>query len=144
MEKYCPIISETVDTKLIKVNASFVLTILVLSVATPWNWLIYIVTADFAIRVFLGIKNSPVCMVIRKSMKVMDIKQHKVNAGPKKLASKFGLVFSLMIIGFQLLNFPIVATSITAIFIILTALEVFFSYCLVCTIYPYLNRIGIK
>ena len=144
MEKYCPIITETVDTKLIKVNASFVLIILIISIATPWTWLIYIVAADFAIRVFFGVKRSPVCMIIRNSMNVMNIKQHKVNAGPKKLASKFGLAFSIIIITFQILNLPLIATAFTAIFITLTSLEVFFSYCLVCAIYPYLNKVGIK
>ena len=144
MEKYCPIITETVDTKLIKANAAFVLITLILSAVTPWTWLVYIVASDFAIRVFFGVKRSPVCMIIRNSMNIMNIKQHKVNAGPKKLASKFGFVFSLMIIAFQLLNLPIVALIITSIFIILTSLEVFFSYCLVCSIYPYLNKIGIK
>jgi len=144
MEKYCPIITETVDTKLIKTNALFVLVTLILSIATPWNWLIYIVTIDFSIRVFLGVKNSPVCMVIRKSMHIMNIKQHRVNAGPKKLASKFGLAFSVIIISLDLMQFPIFALVFTLIFIILTSLEVFFSYCLVCSIYPYLNKIGIK
>ncbi len=144
MEKYCPIITETVDTKLIKANAAFVLITLILSAVTPWTWLIYVVASDFAIRVFFGVKRSPVCIIIRNSMNIMNIKQHKVNAGPKKLASKFGFVFSLMIIAFQLLNLPMAALAITSMFIILTSLEVFFSYCLVCSIYPYLNKIGIK
>jgi len=144
MEKYCPIITETVDTKLIKMNALFVLVFLVLSLILQMPELIYIVSIDFMIRVFFGVKNSPVCKVIKSSLKIMNVKQYKVNAGPKKLASKFGLVFSLLILLFQLLNYPLIAISITVLFIILTSLEVFFSYCLVCTIYPYLNKIGVK
>jgi len=144
MEKYCPIVTETVDTKLIKMNATFVLLVLILSLVLQIPSLVYIVALDFAIRVFFGIKNSPVCKIIRASLKVMDVKQHRVNAGPKKLASKFGLVFSVLIILFQILGYPMLAMSITALFIVLTSLEVFFSYCLVCAIYPYLNRIGIK
>ncbi len=142
MEKYCPIISETVDIHLIKANASFVLAALVLSLF--FNWLILVIAIDFAIRVFLGVKNSPLCMIIRKSLNAMNVKQHKVNAGPKKLASKFGFVFSLIIIALNILNLPIAVISVTSIFIVLTSLEVFFSFCLVCEIYPYLNKIGIK
>jgi len=144
MEKYCPIIRETVDIKLIKMNAALVLLILMLSIILQIPNLVFIVAIDFAIRVFFGIKNSPVCKIIRVSLKVMDVKQHRVNAGPKKLASKFGLVFSVLIILFQIFGYPMLAISITALFIVLTSLEVFFSYCLVCAIYPYLNRIGIK
>lgn len=142
MEKYCPIISETVDTHLIKANAAFVLGTLILSLF--YKWLIVLVALDFTIRVFFGMKNSPLCMVIRKSLNAMNIKQHKVNAGPKKLASKFGFAFSLIIISLNLLNLPIAVISVTSIFIILTGLEVFFSFCVVCTIYPYLNKIGLS
>lgn len=142
MEKYCPIISETVDTHLIKANAAFVLVTLVFSLF--YNWLILIVALDFAIRVFFGVKNSPLCMVIRKSLNAMNVKQHKVNAGPKKLASKFGFAFSLIIIALNILNLPIAAIAVTTIFITLTALEVFFSFCVVCLVYPYLNKIGLS
>jgi len=144
MEKFCPIVTETVDTKIIKMNAAFVLIVLILSLVIQTPSLVYIVALDFTIRVFFGIKNSPVCKIIRVSLNVMNVKQHRVNAGPKKLASKFGLVFSFLIIMFYTLNYPIIAMSVTVIFIVLTSLEVFFSYCLVCAIYPYLNRIGIK
>jgi len=144
MEKFCPIVTERIDTKLIKTNALFVLTTLMLSVLSPLNWLIFVVAADFFIRVFFGVKNSPVCMIITKSMKIMNVKQHYINAGPKKLAAKFGLLFSIIIIVFQFLGFDVAALIFTLVFILLTSLEVFFNYCLVCSIYPYLNKIGIK
>ncbi len=144
MEKYCPITTDMVDVKLIKANATFVLVMLVLSLALQIPFLVYIVSLDFAIRVFFGIKNSPVCRILIKSMSIMNVKQHKVNAGPKKLAAKFGLVFSLLILIFNLFELPMAAMAVTCLFILLTGLEVFFSYCLVCSLYPYLNRIGIK
>ena len=144
MEKFCPIVTERVDTTLIKTNALFVMTVLILSAISPLNWLIFVVAIDFFIRVFFGVKNSPVCMAISKSMKIMNVKQHYINAGPKKLAAKFGLTFSVLIIALQLLGFNIAALVFTLIFILLTSLEVFFNYCLVCSIYPYLNKIGIK
>ena len=144
MEKYCPIISERIDARLIKTNASFVLTLLILSIVTPLNWLRYVVEVDFTIRVFFGVKNSPVCRIIISSLKVFNVKQHLVNAGPKKLAAKFGLAFSFLIIGLEFLGFHGSAVILTLIFILLTSLEVFYGFCLVCIIYPYINKIGIK
>ena len=144
MEKYCPIISERIDTRLIKTNASFVLILLTLSIVTPMNWLIFVVGTDFAIRVFFGVKNSPVCKIIISSLKVFNVKQHLVNAGPKKLAAKFGLAFSFLIIGLEYMGFHGSAVIFTLIFILLTSLEVFYGFCLVCKIYPYMNKIGIK
>jgi hypothetical protein len=106
--------------------------------------LIYIVAIDFAIRVFFGVKYSPVCKLIRKSLDVINVGQHKVNAGPKKIAAKFGLMFSVLIIGFELLAWNNMSNGLTVFFIVATSLEAFFSFCLVCKIYPYFNKIGIK
>ena len=144
MEKYCPIISETVDSKLIRINAFFILITLVIYFLSPFKWTIYIVAADFLIRVLFGIKYSPVCKTIRYSLDIAKVEPYKVNAGPKKIASRFGLTFSLMIIIFQLTNLETAGEIVTVIFIIATGLEAFVNFCLVCKIYPYLNKIGIK
>ena len=144
MVEYCPIVNERVDTKLIRINAFFVLSALLFFFFTPLKWLIYIVAIDFVIRVFFGVKHSPVCKIIRKSLDIISVEQHKVNAGPKKVAAKFGLAFSILIIISELLGWQILSSGITIFFILATALEVFFSFCLVCKIYPYLNKVGIK
>jgi len=144
MEKYCPIISETVDSKLIRINAFFILLTLVIYFLSPYKWTIYIVAIDFLIRVLFGMRNSPVCKTIRYSLDIAKIEPNNVNAGPKKIASRFGLTFSLLIIAFQLLNFEIANEVVSVIFIVATGLEAFINFCLVCKIYPYLNKIGIK
>ncbi len=144
MEKYCPIVSETVDSKLIRVNAFLILVTLVFFFLSPYKWTIYIVAIDFLIRVLFGMRNSPVCKAIQYSFNIVKIEPYKVNAGPKKIASRFGLTFSLLIIAFQILNLQIASEIVTIIFIIATGLEAFVNFCLVCKIYPYLNKIGIK
>ena len=144
MEKYCPIVSETVDSKLIRINALFVLITLVFYFLSPFKWIIFIVFFDFLIRVLFGIKYSPVCKTIRYSLDVVKIEPYKVNAGPKKIASKFGLFFSILIISFQFLDFELANEIVTVFFIIATSLEAFLDFCMVCKIYPYLNRIGIR
>lgn len=144
MEKYCPIVSETVDSKLIRINAFLILVTLVFFFLSPYKWTIYVVAVDFLIRVLFGMRNSPVCKVIQYSMDIAKIEPYKVNAGPKKIASRFGLTFSLLIIIFQLFNIEIASEVVTVIFIIATGLEAFVDFCLVCKIYPYLNKIGIR
>jgi len=144
MEKYCPIVSETVDSKLIRINAFLILVTLMFFFLSPYKWPIYVVAVDFLIRVLFGMRNSPVCKAIQYSMDIAKIEPYKVNAGPKKIASRFGLTFSLLIIIFQLLNIEIAGDVVTVIFIIATGLEAFVDFCLVCKIYPYLNKIGIR
>lgn len=144
MEKYCPIISETVDSKLIRVNAFFILVTLIFYFLSPFSWAIYIVAIDFLIRVIFGMKYSPVCKTIRYALDIAKIEPYKVNAGPKRIASRFGLTFSMLIIIFQILNFELATEIVTVVFIVATGLEAFLNFCLVCKIYPYLNIIGIK
>ncbi len=144
MEKYCPIISETVDSKLIRINAFFILVTLMFYFLSPYKWTIYIVAIDFLIRVIFGMKYSPVCKVIQHSLNIAKVEPYRVNAGPKKIASRFGLTFSLLIISFQLFNMEIANEIVTVVFIIATGLEAFVNFCMVCKIYPYLNKLGIR
>ena len=143
MVEYCPIVKEKVDEKLIRINAMFIFSLLVLYNFMHIDWLIFVIVADFAIRVFWGVRNSPVCKMIKHGLNIVGTKQYLVNAGPKKLASKVGFLFSVLIILFQFLEYDIAKYIVSFVFLIATFLEVFFKFCLVCRIYPYLNKLGL-
>jgi hypothetical protein len=143
MEKCCPINTELVDSKLIRLNAAVIFFILVLFIFTKKDLLIYYVLADFLIRVIFGFRFSPVCIAIRYSLNLMKVEPNKINAGPKKLAAKFGLVFSLLTTVFFIADYKISCLIIVTLFAIATGLEAFFDFCMVCKIYPYLKKLGL-
>ena len=140
MVEYCPITQERVDEKVIRINAFFVFSLIVAYAISGFNLLMYIVLVDFAIRVFLGVKNSPVCKTIKYGLHISGANQDLINAGPKKLASKVGLIFSVLIVLFQTFDMEIAKNIVLYMFIAATFLEVFFKFCLVCKMYPYLDK----
>jgi len=144
MEQYCPIVNERVDEKLVRLNSSIVFAGLLIFVFTPAKWIIVPIFADFAIRVFMGVKRSPICNGLKYVLDVMDAKPHLTNAGPKKFAAKMGL-FLMTLVGVLLL-FQFYAASNIVAFISLIAIgaEAFFGYCVACKIYNVLLSMGVK
>ena len=60
---------------------------------TPFKEIIFLTTLDFIVRVLFSVKYSPICTVIKFSLKTLNIQTHMVNAGPKKFAAKIGFIF---------------------------------------------------
>jgi len=128
----CPISLKQVDKNLIKLYSSFVLLILILSLFLSCKIGIYLITLDFGIRVLSGIKYSPLCIFLTKSLKITAIKPVLVDSGRKKIAAQIGLILSILISSSYLLNYPIIAILFTTLFIFAIAIDLIFDYCLAC------------
>jgi len=128
----CPISYSQVDKHLIKAYSSTVLIILLITAITGNHIGMYLITIDFIIRVFVGIKYSPLCNVLTKSLQISAIKPFLINAGTKKIAAYVGLVFCVFICGFHWLGFSSAAFVFTVLFTIAIGLDLIFDYCLAC------------
>ena len=136
----CPVSYEQVDKHLIKAYSSIVLFVLLFTLLTGHYWLMYLITLDFIIRVFAGIKYSPLCKFLTSSMKQTRIKPLLVNAGTKKIAAQVGLFFCLSICLFHLLGWQLPAMLFLMMFITAISLDLLFDYCLACKMQSiYLN-----
>ena len=128
----CPVSFEQVDKKLVKVYSSFILAILVLSLFMDCKIGIYFITVDFLIRVFIGIKYSPLCIIVTKSMKIAKIQPLLIDSGRKKIAAYVGLLFSVLISITFIFDYYLISKILTSIFIFAISLELIFDYCLAC------------
>ena len=128
----CPISLDQVDKNLIKLYSSFVLAVLVVALLTPFKIGIYLITIDFIIRVFIGIKYSPLCMVLTKSLKIVAIKKVLIDSGRKKIAAQVGLMFSVLISISYIMGYAIIANVLALFFISAISLDLVFNYCLAC------------
>ena len=137
INKSCPLDFKKVDKNIIRLNALIIFSLLLLFVLTGSTVILMIVLIDFIIRVFFGLKYSPFCFCIKRLLHLTGIKPHKINAGSKKFAAKIGLIFSLMITVFMLLNMPVATKIIAVIFLIASGMDVFFDFCIACKLYPY-------
>ncbi len=143
MQESCPIVNERVDEKLIRLNGLVVFIGLFVFVFFSYKWLILFVTADFAIRVFFGVKNSPLCHILKFTLNLSHSKPHLINAGPKKFAAKIGLTLTSMLSLLFIFNFVEAGQILGIVSLIAVGSEVFFNYCVACKIYNLLQKIGI-
>ena len=138
--KSCPINYQQVDKHLIKLYSTIVLLVLIITLLTGNHLGIYLITIDFMIRVFAGIKYSPLCNILTKLMKVTPLKPLLVNAATKKIAAQVGLLFCVFICVFHLLGFVLLTKIFISLFIFAISLDLFFDYCLACKLQSfYLN-----
>ncbi len=140
VNKSCPIVFKSVDKHIIRVNAIIVFTFLFGFITTGNLMLILMVLGDFVIRVFFGLKYSPICFFIKRGLRLSGVKPHLINAGPKIFAARIGLLFSLLTVATSLLGLTLLSSTIAVVFIIAVGLEAFFNYCLACEIFPYYNK----
>ena len=128
----CPISYSQVDKHLIKAYSSIVFIVLAVSLFLNNHIGLYFIAIDFLIRVFIGIKYSPLCNLLTSAMRVTHIKPALINAGTKKIAAIVGLLFSVMITITIIFSLPIVAKLLTVMFMIAIGLDLLFDYCLAC------------
>ena len=128
----CPISYEQVNKNLIKAYSSIVLIILAYTILTGHYWAMYLIGLDFLIRVFAGIKYSPLCNLLTGMMKITPLKPVLVNAATKKIAAQVGLIFAIGVCTFHLLGYTILSNIFIYMFMFAISLDLVFNYCLAC------------
>ena len=134
----CPISTDRVNSSLTKIYSVFTFSIITIFLFTPVKEIIFVSAVDFIIRIFFGVKYSPICTLIKFGLKVRNVPVHMVNAAPKKFAAKVGMLFTVLISAGVILNIPMLSVISGAIAFVAIGAEVFFDYCLACTIHSYL------
>lgn len=137
----CPISLVSVDSNIARINAFYVGILFTTFLFTLNLILILFLILDFATRIFLPKEYSLLFILSKKTKEILNLKNIKVDAAPKKLAALFGLVFLILILGMQLLNLTLLVYIFSAILLACIFLEVLFSYCLGCEIYHIYKRI---
>jgi hypothetical protein len=136
----CPISLEKIDKHLIKLYSSFVLLLLVLSLILNSGIGIFLITIDFSIRVFIGVKSSPLCIFLTKTLKFTEIKPVLVDSGRKKIAAQIGLLLSILISITYIFDLYIFNILFTSMFVFAIALDLIFDYCLACKIHSLFSK----
>ncbi len=130
--KACPVSYHQVNKNLIKAYSGIVLTVLSYTLLTGQYWAMYLISLDFLIRVFAGIKYSPLCNFLTAILKITPLKPVLVNAASKKIAAQVGLIFTFSICLFHLLGFELVSHLFICMFMFAISLDLIFNYCLAC------------
>ena len=140
INKSCPVVFEQVDKNILKINALIIFSFLLWFVISYNPVFLFLITVDFIIRVFFGLKYSPICFFIKRGLRLSGVQPHLTNAGPKIFAARVGLMFSTLALIFYFSGFPILTIGISLVFLTAVGMDVFFNICVACNLYPYFYK----
>jgi hypothetical protein len=127
----CPISSQKVSGSAARVTG-----LLAVALFTPARWVLALLAVDFAIKVFLRFRFSPLCVVSRLVGRMLRLSPQLVDAAPKRFAAALGLGFSLAGLLFGVaFTLPLAYSVVVGMFAVCAALEGFAGFCVGCTIY---------
>ena len=134
----CPVSKEKTNERLTRLNAFFVVLLAFSSFVFNTPAFLLILLFDFFIRAFTGGKYSPLCMVSRALLKLLNLTEIKIDKAPKIFAARMGFLMTFISTLFFFLNFSIAAIVVAGILVFFATLEFALGVCVGCMIYTYL------
>ncbi len=136
----CPVSNAKADENIVRTSA--ILTVLITAAAVLVNsyLILFLLSADFAIRSFFSGVGSPLKILSNHIAGILNIRNKKsIDAAPKKFAAFLGMTFSLLAGLLLLFQLPIAAMITASILIFCAFLEGVFGFCLGCFVYTILT-----
>ncbi|MBU0721126.1 DUF4395 domain-containing protein [bacterium] len=141
MSYSCPMTFEKVDSNISRLNSLFVSILVITYLITSNIFLLYFLVFDFSIRLFVQKKASPLYLTSQLITVSLKFAEKLTDAGAKRLAAYFGLLFVLLLLLTHLLNLWYLSLGVAVIFLSCSLLDVIFNYCLGCKIYFIVKKI---
>lgn len=141
MSQACPLLFRQVDANISKMSAIAVSSGVIVYLITMQKFILIFIIIDFILRLskYKGI--SPIfrgsCFIKR----ILNLPTRLEDAGAKRLAAVFGLVFSVTMLGFDFLGLILGIWIVAAIFITCVVLDLLFDYCIACKVYSIARKI---
>ena len=135
MAQSCPLVFRQIDGTIARLNALSVFLLLSLFVFVPNPLILVFLGVDFMVRLYGNKGFSPIFQVSKALKKVFGFKEAMTDAGAKRLAAHFGLLFVLLTLAANLAGLTVVMYSVIALFLFCLVLELLFAYCVGCKIY---------
>lgn len=141
MAQACPLLFRQIDGTTARINAVSVTLLVALFLVTSQVLWLYILGCDFMIRLYGSKSYSPIHRISLWVQKVMRLEAKMTDAGAKRLAAHFGLLFTLLLLAGHYLELHAFNTALAALFLLCLTLELLFNYCVGCKIYFIVKKI---
>ena len=135
MSQSCPLAFRQIDGTIARLNALSVFVLLSLFMVAKSPFILIFLGADFMVRLY-GNKNYSLVFLLSKGIKkIVGFKSEMVDAGAKRLAAHFGLLFVALSLASALAGFEVLMQVTVGVFLFCLSLELLFAYCIGCKIY---------
>ncbi len=138
---FCPISFKKIDEHAARLTGFFAVILLAIYIWTGSLLPIVFLVYDFLVR---GLERPSLSLLSQLSKWVLSVFNFKpllINAGPKLFAARVGLIFSLLVLIAELLNWSTAALIITGVFGLCALLEAVAGFCVACKLYPLIYRL---
>lgn len=141
MDTTCPIAFRQIDGTIVRIGAFFISLVVIAYFLTAQIFLLVFLVIDFCIRIYWHKPYSPIFQASRFVKKILTLETDMTDAGAKRLAAQFGLLFSVMLVVEGFFGFDYALYLTAGALLACTALEVLFGYCVGCKIYFVIKKV---
>lgn len=140
MSLSCPLLFRQVDATVSKISTIIVIVFLGIYFLTQWVPVLFFLIIDLAIRLSGYKEHSPIYISAQCIQGILNLPSKMEDAGGKRLAAFFGLIFILGILISHFLEFYTLQIAIAGLFLICALPDILFNYCIACKIYTCTKR----
>jgi hypothetical protein len=141
MYESCPITFHQVDGTLARLSSFFIILSVIVFFSTSFAWILYILIADFLVRLYSNKSYSPIYNLALFTKKILHLKTDMVDGGAKRLAAYFGLTFMILLAFESFFHLRDILYITAGVFLSCAFLEVAFDFCIGCKIYFLIKKV---
>jgi hypothetical protein len=141
MSQACPLLFRQVDASISKISAIIISIAVILYLITMQKVILAFIIIDFFIRLSNHKSYSVVFRFACLIKGILNIQTRLEDAGAKRLAAVFGLVFSIGMMICDIAGLVAGVWFIAFIFLACIVLDLCFDYCIACKVYSIARRI---
>lgn len=140
MSLSCPLLFRQVDATVSKISTTIVIGFLGVYFMTVWVPILFFLILDLVVRLSGHKEYSPIYISAQCLQGFMNLPVKMEDAGGKRLAAFFGMVFILGILITHFLDLLLLQKAIAIVFLICALPDILFNYCIACKIYTCTKR----
>jgi len=137
----CPLSFTKIDTNVARLNTFLASSFVVAYLFYDFVMILFFLVYDFSVKLFAHKKYSLLYISARGLKKLLHLKPALADAGAKRLANYFALLFMILLASAHYLqNAPLVVT-LASIYLACAFLDIVFNYCIGCKVYYVIKKI---
>lgn len=141
MTQACPLTFRLIDGTIARISAFFVSLFVVLFLVTQLKSILFLILGDFLMRLY-GLKSYSIVYNLSLLVKkIFRFPTDMTDAGAKRLAAYFGVLFVSLMILEASFNLNLLLYITIGVFLFCTSMEILFSYCVGCKVYFIIKKI---
>ena len=133
----CPVSLERVNDSAVRLGAFLTICLSIVGLYTENSIVFGCLGLDFALRAFSFARFSPIALLSKFLVPVLNLPTQMVDAAPKKFAAGVGLLFCALIAGFLSAQWFQTADFLGGILLVCASFEAFLGYCVGCQVYSW-------